>query len=87
VSALFPLSMALMMAAGVPGFTAAIALGAFSSINGGLTQYGIGSGPVMYGSGYVTQHEWWKAGFIMSLVYMVVWLVVGPAWWKLLGHI
>jgi DASS family divalent anion:Na+ symporter len=35
----------------------------------------------------VTQHEWWKAGFIMSLMYMAVWLVVGPAWWKLLGHI
>jgi DASS family divalent anion:Na+ symporter len=87
ISALFPLSMALMMAAGVPGFTAAIALGAISNINGGLTQYGIGSGPVMYGSGYVTQHEWWKAGFIMSLMYMAVWLVVGPAWWKLLGHI
>ncbi|WP_095077208.1 DASS family sodium-coupled anion symporter [Pseudomonas sp. Irchel s3h17] len=87
VSALFPLSMALMVAAGIPPFTAAIALGILSSINGSLTQYGIGSGPVMFGSGYVTQKEWWKAGFLMSLIYMVVWLVIGPLWWKVLGYV
>jgi DASS family divalent anion:Na+ symporter len=87
ISALLPLSMALMVAAGVPPFTAAVALGALSNINGCLTQYGIGSGPVMYGAGYVTQREWWKAGFLMSLIYLVVWLVVGPLWWKLLGHV
>jgi len=87
ISALFPLSMALMVAADIPPFTAAIALGILSNINGCLTQYGIGSGPVMFGAGYVTQKEWWRAGFLMSLIYMVVWLVVGPLWWKLLGHV
>jgi hypothetical protein len=30
--------------------------------------------------------EWWKAGFVMSLVLIGVWVVVGAAWWKLLGH-
>jgi DASS family divalent anion:Na+ symporter len=87
ISALFPLSMALMVAAGIPPFTAAVALGILSNINGCLTQYGIGSGPVMFGAGYVPQARWWKAGFLMSLIYMVVWLVVGPLWWKLLGHV
>jgi len=87
ISALFPLSMALMVAAGIPPFTAAVGLGILSSINGCLTQYGIGSGPVMFGAGYVTQGQWWKAGFVMSLIYMVVWLVVGPLWWKVLGHV
>ncbi|MBB5402706.1 DASS family divalent anion:Na+ symporter [Paraburkholderia youngii] len=87
ISALFPLSMALMVAAGVPPFVAAVSLGILSNVNGCLTQYGIGSGPVMFGAGYVTQGEWWKAGFLMSLFYMVAWLVVGPLWWKLLGHI
>jgi DASS family divalent anion:Na+ symporter len=87
ISALFPLSMALMVAAGIPPFTAAVALGILSNVNGCLTQYGIGSGPVMFGAGYVTQAEWWKAGFLMSLIYMVVWLVVGPLWWQLLGHV
>ena len=87
ISALFPLSLALMIAAGIPAFTGAVALGVLSNINGCLTQYGIGSGPVMYGAGYVTQGEWWKAGFLMSLIYMVVWLVIGPLWWMALGHV
>jgi DASS family divalent anion:Na+ symporter len=87
ISALFPLSLALLVAGGVPAFPAAIGLGALSSINGCLTQYGIGSGPVMFGSGYVTQAEWWRAGFIMSVIYLVVWTTVGPLWWLALGHI
>ncbi len=87
ISALFPLSLALMVGGGVPALPAAIGLGALSSINGCLTQYGIGSGPVMYGAGYVTQAEWWKAGFIMSVIYLVVWVTIGPLWWIALGHI
>ena len=57
ISALFPLCLALMTAAGIPPFTGAVALGVLSNVNGCLTQYGIGSGPVMYGAGYVTQGE------------------------------
>jgi len=87
ISALFPLSLALMIGAGVPAFASALALGALSSVFGCLTQYGIGSGPVMYGAGYVTQAEWWRAGFIMSMIYLVIWLTVGPLWWVVLGHV
>lgn len=76
-----------MVAADIPPFTAAAALGILSNANGRLTQYGIDSGPVMFGAGYVTQGEWWKAGFLMSLIDMVVWLVVGPPWWQALGHV
>jgi DASS family divalent anion:Na+ symporter len=87
ISALFPLSLALMVGGGIPAFTGAIALGALSNLNGCLTQYGIGSGPVMFGAGYVTQAEWWRAGFIMSLIYLAVWLTIGPLWWMVLGHV
>jgi len=87
ISALFPLSLALLVGGGVPAFAGAIALGALSNLNGCLTQYGIGSGPVMFGAGYVTQPEWWKAGFIMSLLYLVVWLIIGPLWWMVLGRV
>jgi DASS family divalent anion:Na+ symporter len=41
----------------------------------------------MYGAGYVTQGGWWKAGFIMSRIYLAVWLVIGPLWWMVLGHV
>jgi divalent anion:Na+ symporter, DASS family len=87
ISALFPLSLALLIGGGVPAFPAAIGLGVLSNINGCLTQYGIGSGPVMFGAGYVTQAEWWKAGFIMSVIYLVIWTTIGPLWWLALGHI
>jgi len=87
ISALLPLSLALLIAGGVPAFAGAIGLGVLSNLNGCLTQYGIGSGPVMFGAGYVTQGEWWKAGFIMSVVYLVIWTTVGPLWWLALGLI
>jgi DASS family divalent anion:Na+ symporter len=87
ISALFPLSLALLIGGGVPAFPAAIGLGVLSNLNGCLTQYGIGSGPVMFGAGYVTQAEWWKAGFIMSVLYLGIWTTVGPLWWLALGHI
>ena len=86
ISALFPISLTLMIGAGVPAFPAAIALGVLSNVMGCLTQYGIGSGPVMYGAGYVTQGEWWRAGLIMSAIYLGIWLTIGPLWWTLLGH-
>jgi DASS family divalent anion:Na+ symporter len=87
ISALLPISLALLIAGGVPAFPAAIALGVLSNLNGALTQYGIGSGPVMFGAGYVTQGEWWRVGFIMSVIYLVVWLTVGPLWWRVLGYV
>jgi len=76
-----------MIAAGIPPFVGAIALGVLSNVNGCLTQYAIGSGPVMFGAGYVTQGEWWRVGFIMSVIYLAIWLVIGPLWRLLLGHI
>jgi DASS family divalent anion:Na+ symporter len=36
----------------------------------------------VFGSGYTTPAEWWKAGFVMS----AVWVLVGAAWWKPLGY-
>lgn len=86
ISALFPVCLALLAGAGLPPFAVALALGSLSSLCGCLTQYAIGSGPVMFGAGYVTQGEWWKAGFLMSLVYLAVWLTVGPLWWMALGY-
>ncbi|MBQ9480070.1 MAG: anion permease, partial [Selenomonadaceae bacterium] len=41
--------------------------------------------PILYGAGYVTQGEWWKLGFIMVTVNMVIWLGIGSLWWKVIG--
>jgi divalent anion:Na+ symporter, DASS family len=90
--AIFVATAAGIMAAPLPMSVVAI-IGAtvaslldISNLYGCLTQYAIGSGPVIFGAGYVTQRECWKVGLIMSFIYLSVFLTVGPLWWRLLGH-
>ena len=64
----------------------ALLMAAASNIMMTLTHYATGTSPVIFGSGYTTLGEWWTAGFVMSLVLIVVWLVAGGVWWKLLGY-
>ena len=35
---------------------------------------------------FVNVGEWWKAGFVMSVVLIIIWLLVGGVWWKVLGY-
>ncbi len=74
------------IALGAPALPFALLMAAASNIMMTLTHYATGTSPVIFGSGYTTLGEWWKAGFVMSLVLIGVWLVVGGAWWKLLGY-
>lgn len=71
---------------GAPAMPFVLIMAATSSIMMTLTHYATGTSPVIFGSGYLTLGEWWKAGFIMSLVNLLIWVVIGGLWWKLLGH-
>jgi DASS family divalent anion:Na+ symporter len=51
----------------------------------GLTHYGTTTGPILFGTGYVTRREWWRVGFYVSLANVLIWLTAGFAWWKFLG--
>jgi len=85
VMALYPGFAVAMLAAGVPPMLAALSLAYFSNLNAGITHYGTGSAPVFFGSGYVSQPDWWRFGFYISLVNLAIWLGVGFWWWKALG--
>lgn len=85
IGALFPASLAILIASGVDPFTAAITLACLSNVFGCLTQYAIGSAPVLFGAGYHTQAEWLRNGLIMSVIYLAVWLTVGPVWWGIIA--
>ena len=74
------------IALGAPVLPFALLMAAASNIMMTLTHYATGTSPVIFGSGYTTLGEWWKAGFAMSLVLIMVWVVVGSAWWRLLGY-
>jgi DASS family divalent anion:Na+ symporter len=85
VTALYPAFLAATLAAGVPPMMAALALAYFSNLNAAMTHYGTGSAPVFFGAGYVRQGEWWRLGFLISLVNLIIWLGIGPVWWKAVG--
>ena len=44
---------------------------------GVITPYATGPAPIWYGSGYITGKDFWRQGFIMGMVYLVVLLIVG----------
>jgi DASS family divalent anion:Na+ symporter len=85
VGSMYPPFFLLAIALGTPIMLAALVLGFFSSLFGGLTHYGCGPAPILFGAGYVKIAEWWKLGFIVSLVNIAIWLLVGTVWWKLIG--
>ena len=85
VSALYPGFITAALAAGAPPLVAALGLAYFSNLNASLTHYGTGSAPIFFGAGYVPQGTWWRIGFLVSVLNLVIWLGIGMLWWKLLG--
>lgn len=75
----------LSLALGTPAMLAALIFSFFSSLFGGLTHYGCGPAPILYGAGYVKIGHWWKFGFIFGVINFIIWMFLGGAWWKLLG--
>ena len=74
-----------LAACGAPALMVAVAFGIFANLPISLTHYGNGAVPVYFGTGYVSQSEWWRNGFIVCTVNTVAWLTVGMTWWKLIG--
>jgi DASS family divalent anion:Na+ symporter len=70
---------------GAPPVATVLAFGVASNLYGALTHYGCGPAPILYGAGFVTLGEWWFYGFVMGLVNIAVWVIVGSFWWKTLG--
>jgi divalent anion:Na+ symporter, DASS family len=85
VTAMFPAFFAVAVGLGAPPLLAALTFGFFSSLNAATTHYGTGPAPIVFGAGYVTQGEWWRIGFLISLVHVAIWLPIGFLWWKAIG--
>jgi DASS family divalent anion:Na+ symporter len=85
ITALYPTFLTAALLGGVPPVLAVLTLAYFSNLNACLTHYGTGSAPIFFGAGYVSQKTWWQVGFLVSLVNLVIWLGVGPLWWKAVG--
>jgi DASS family divalent anion:Na+ symporter len=85
ITALYPGFLAAALVGGVPPLLAALALAYFSNLDAGITHYGTGSAPVYFGAGYLSQGEWWRIGFLISVVNLVIWMGIGMWWWKVIG--
>ena len=86
ITAMFAAFYGVGLALGAPPMLYALILAAAGNLMMSLTHYGTGTAPVVFGSGFVTLGEWWKTGFVVSVVNCIVWLVVGLVWWKIMGY-
>ena len=85
VSAMYAPFLGVALAMGAPPLLVALVLGFFSNLFSSMTHYGTGPAPVLYGAGYVDVADWWRVGFVVSLVNLTVWIGAGTLWWRVLG--
>ncbi len=85
VSSMYGPFLVVCLVSGAPALWTALFLAFLSSLFGGLTHYSSGPAPILYSQGHVDVKTWWKIGIISSVFYLVIWIVIGGAWWKLIG--
>lgn len=84
VSAFYATFLIVLVGVGVAPKLAALSMAFASCLSASLTHYGTGSAAAFFGARYVTAQEWWRNGFIMSLLHLAVWIGAGMPWWKFL---
>lgn len=77
--------LAVLAGAGAPAALAAYALAFYTNLSASLTHYATTHSPMIFATGYVSQGLWWKVGFLISVVNLVIWTSVGLLWWKIIG--
>lgn len=85
VTAMYAAFLAVSVGAGAPPFLAAFGFAVLSNLMAGLTHYATGAAPLYFGTGYITQRDWWNIGFLCSVINIIIWLGLGSLWWKILG--
>ncbi|MDF2929041.1 MAG: anion transporter family protein, partial [Anaerospora sp.] len=85
ITAMYSAFVAVAVAAGAPPYLAALAIGFMSNLCMSLTHYAAGPSPIYFGAGFVDQNTWWRLGFIISVINLIIWVGFGSIWWKVLG--
>jgi DASS family divalent anion:Na+ symporter len=84
-ASMLPALLTVGIALQIPPYLIAFSLAFCSSLFACLTHYGTGCAPILFGSEYVNLKTWWKMGFIVSIVFLFIWIGIGACWWKILG--
>ena len=85
VAALYVVFLGVGIKLGIPVYPLALLLGFSSSLYGSLTPYTHARSVIIFDSGYVTKKEWLKAGLMINALNQLIFIVVGLAWWKMVG--
>jgi DASS family divalent anion:Na+ symporter len=85
VTALFVPFLSVAITVGAPPYLAALILAFSTSLSISLTHYAGGPSAIYFAAGYSSVREWWTVGFLTSVLYVGVWMGIGPLWWKVLG--
>lgn len=85
VTSMFASFMMVSVAIGAPPLLVALVLAFLSGLMGGLTHYSSGQAPVIFAYRFVDLKMWWIVGFVLSIVYLAIWMGIGPLWWSWLG--
>lgn len=86
VTSLYAMFLIAMVSTGNPPIICAFILSTFASLSSGLTHYGTGAAPVFFGANYIPVRTWWGLGLKLSFLTILVWGIIGGAWWKFLGY-
>lgn len=85
ILAMYPPFLAVLTAKGAPIGLVAFSFATFVNFAAGLTNYGTTPSPMFFSHEYVSWKDWWRVGFVISVINLTVWSTVGFSWWKLLG--
>ncbi|RVU70226.1 MULTISPECIES: DASS family sodium-coupled anion symporter [Lactobacillus] len=85
MTALYLPFLSVAVATGAPLGLSAMLLAFTGAINASTTHYANGPASILATTGYVKQGEWWKMNFVLGLIYLVVFGVVGTLWMKVIG--
>ncbi len=85
ITSLYSAFTVVAISAGTPPMLAALLFAFFSNLCACLTHYGSGTAPVYFATNYVSFTNWWRIGFYIGAVYLVLWGLVGSAWLNLIG--
>lgn len=85
MTALYLPFLSVAVATGAPLALSAMLLAFTGAINASTTHYANGPASILATTGYIKQGEWWKFNFILGLVYLLIFGVVGTVWMKIIG--
>lgn len=87
IGALYLPFLLVLIKVGAPPLESALIMAFASNLYMGLTHYGSGPAPILFGSGFVSLKEWWGIGAVLSVVNLIIWIGVGSLWWPFVSSL